>query len=427
MAAQGLRICHLYADSPNEWNCSEWRCKIPADSINAEHEAGRSPHTVKLYYLPSALDWHSTQVHKTLGMYDVLVFQRNVIVPEAWEAMSYWRALGKTVCIDADDHYGELPPSNPAHNFWARNAPGLDPEPVAALTEAMRHADAFTAPSKVLCADWSHIIPAYYVPNYTRRAWYAELTQKPVGALDVSFGYEGTQDAPRLATSPRDATAGHIYLGWGGSISHVDSWLYSEIVPALDRLFEKHPNVYLKFCGHETRLDELVFARWGDRVVKQQGVKPEHWPLVLSAFDIGLAPLDTRPLDPPWREGAPIASYDERRSWLKGIEYLSAGVPWVASDSATYTDLRRWGMLVKNTPEAWFAALDNIVSNLARAKAVAWDRRRWALKHITMEANANHYGDIFGRIIAERGARAGARLPGVRYVAQQAVGQAVTA
>lgn len=417
MAAQGLRFLWMYADSPSERNCSVWRCEIPSDSINAEHEAGRTPHTGKLYYLPSALDWQSTQVQKAMGVYDVIVWQRNVITPEVVEAIRYWRALGKTCVTDLDDCYPDLPPSNPAHAFWALNKPGLDPAPIPALEEALRHCDGLTAPSKVLLADFDHVCRGYYVPNYTRRAWYENLTQKPVGAPDVSFGYEPPADAPRFVTSPRGDSTGHIYLGWGGSISHVDSWLYSQIVPALDRLFEKHPHVYLKFCGHETRLDELVFARWGSRVVKQQGVKPEHWPLVISSFDIGLAPLDTRPLDPPWRPGAPIASYDERRSWLKGIEYLSAGVPWVASDSATYTDLRRWGTLVPNTAGAWFAALDDMVTRLPHHKAVAWDRRRWAMKHVTMEANANHYGDIFGRIIAERGARQGARLPGVRYVA----------
>src|SRR3990167_4318887 len=354
-------------------------------------------------------------------MFDVLIFQRNVITPEVVDAMGYWKAIGKTVCVDIDDMYSQLPPSNPAHAFWTRNAPGLNPEPVTALTEAMRHADAFTAPSKVLCEDWSHVIRAYHVPNYTRRAWYAGLAQKPVGAADMLFGYEGTPDAPKFVTTPRPDSDGLVYLGWGGSISHVDSWVYSQIVPALDRLFEKHAHVRLKFCGHETRLDELVFNRWPGRVVKQTGVKPEHWPMVVSSFDIGLAPLDTRPLDPPWRPGAPIASYDERRSWLKGIEYLSAGVPWGARDSAPHTDLRRWGSLVANTADAWFATLDDMVTRLEHHKRVAWDRRRWALKHVTMEANANSYGDIFGRIIAERGAAQGARLPGVRYVAAKAV------
>jgi hypothetical protein len=336
--------------------------------------------------------------------------------------MDYWRAIGRTVVIDLDDHYPDLPASNPAQPYWIMNKPGFDPEPVAALAEGMRHADALTSPSKVILADWAHIIPGYHLPNWTRRAWYEPLIQKPVGAVDIEFSNRLAEDGTTALLDGKDRaeSAGLVMLGWGGSISHVDSWIYSGIIEALDRIFEKHPNARLKFCGHESRLD-TIFKRWGERVIKQQGVKPEHWPVVVSTFDVGLAPLDTRPLDPPWREGAPVLSYDERRSWLKGVEYLSAGVPWVGSQSATYNDLARWGTLVRNTPDDWFLALDSKIEHLAMQKALAWDRRRWALKHVTFEPNANLYGDTFGRIIAEKQARAGAKMPGVRYVVREKV------
>lgn len=418
-----MHIVYLYADTPGEFNCSVWRCLIPSNGLNSEHAAGRTPHTGKLFYLPTALNWRDPQVQKVVGMGDVIVFQRNIITPDVWEAMDYFRAIGKAVVVDNDDHYGDLPASNPAHAYWIANKNGLNPDPVAALTEGMRHADAFTAPSKVLIADWAHVIRGYYVPNYCARPWYEPLQQKPLGAVDLQLGYNAEA---QLVSAPRDGSEGWLTLGWGGSISHVDSWLYSGIVEALDRIFEKWPTARLKFCGHEGRLDEIVFKKWGERVVRQSGVKPEHWPMVVSTFDVGLAPLDTRPLDPPWREGAPVASYDERRSWLKGIEYLCAGVPWVGTDCATYTDLRRHGTLVENTPDAWFKALNHKLTHLAAEKQLAWEKRAYALRKFTMEANANAYGDVFGRIIAEKQARSGAKLPGVRYVAAP-VAQAVAA
>lgn len=418
MATQnGLNILYLYADTNEEWNCAEWRCHIPANSINAAHQAGLTPHQAKLYYLPTALDWNSPKVQKLLGMYDVFMFQRNVIAPEVWSAMDYWRALGKAVIVDVDDHYGDLPPSNPAHQYWTRNRSGMPMDPVEALTEGMRHADAVTSPSKVLLKDWAHILPGYWIPNYTRRAWYEPVNPKQAGKPDLIFGYRQNENQGiDFVQQERPDSAGCITLGWGGSISHVDSWLYSGIVESLDRIFEKYPNTRLKFCGHETRLD-YVFGRWGDRVIKQDGVKPEHWPYVVGSFDIGLAPLDTRPLDPPWRDGAPVISYDERRSWLKAIEYLSAGVPWVASKSATYADLARWGTLADNTPDGWFAALDRMISTLPTRKAEAIDRRRWALRKVTMEGNVHGYCETFGRIIADKLTRGKKnQMPGVAYV-----------
>ena len=419
----GLKILHLYADSPSEWNVSQWRSLTPSDCLNAEHAAGRTPHTAKLFYLPTALEWSNPQVQRELGMYDVFIFQRNVLNREVTDAMDYWRRLGKAVAVDLilDDHYLSLPPSNPAFEYWDRNRAGMSPAPVPALIEAMQHADGLTSPSKIILADWAHLIPGYYVPNYTRWLWYENLMQKPAGAADIVFTYEQGSD-PASPTGPqvanligrkREGSDGWLILGWGGSISHVDSWVYSGILPALERLFEKWPQARLKFCGHESRLNEY-FAPFKDCIIRQDGVKPEHWPAVVSTFDVGLAPLDLRPLA-PWREGGPVASYDERRSWLKGIEYLTAGVPWVGSDSATYRDLARWGRLVPSTPDAWFTALDSILTNLTYAKSLAWERRRWARKPLTMEANVNLYGDTFGRLLAEKQTRAGAHLPGIVY------------
>lgn len=358
-----------------------------------------------------------------LGKADVLVFQRNVMVPEVWAAMDYWRAIGKAVAVDLDDDYPQLPPSNPAHNYWQRNRGGLDPEPVEALKAGMGHADALTSPSKVILEDWAHIIPGYWLPNWTRRAWYEKATPKPPGAPDIIFEYRPTSEGqpPELSLRQRENSEGWCVIGWGGSISHVDSWLYSGIVGALDRLFEKHPHLRLKFCGNEQRLDTWL-NRWGERVIRQGGVRAEHWPGVVGTFDIGVAPLDLRKLD-PWREGGPVASYDERRSWLKGVEYLSAGVPWVGSASLTYDDLARHGTLVESTPEAWFKALDHKITHLAAEKQLAQEKRRWALKRYTMEANVARYGEILGRVIAEKSVKAGARLPGITYVQQVAARQ----
>ena len=115
-----------------------------------------------------------------------------------------------------------------------------------------------------------------------------------------------------------------------------------------------------------------------------------------------------------------MASYDERRSWLKAIEYLSAGVPWVASQSRTYNDLGRWGTLVPNTADAWFEALDAKVQNMPSEKGLAWDRRRWAFKNVTFESQALRYCETLGRMLAEKQSKSGAKLPGVVYATPKA-------
>src|SRR3990167_6495273 len=116
-----MHLIFLYADSQEEWNCAEWRCLIPSSSINAEYEAGRTKHTAQLIYLPTALDTNHIKVQQILGKGDVIIFQRNCLSQDVWDAMSYWSALGKIVTIDLDDAYPSLPPSNPAWKYWIDN------------------------------------------------------------------------------------------------------------------------------------------------------------------------------------------------------------------------------------------------------------------------------------------------------------------
>jgi hypothetical protein len=407
----GLNILQFYSDNGEaEWNVSQWRSLSPSDAVNAAHERGETPHTMQLFWLPTALNWRHPEVQRKIGMGDVLVFQRNAIAPEVWEAMDYWRALGKAVVVDIDDHYPMIPPSNPAFDPWIRNRAGIVPDPVTAIREGLTHADGVMSPSRVILQDWASIVRGYYQPNLCTRAWYAGLDQRPLDAPDVALAYDADR---KLQATIKPDTEGQIILGWGGSISHVDSWLYSGIMEALDRIFSDYPQVRLKFCGHEDRLDSF-FERWGDRVVRQAGVTHTDWPIVISSFDIGLAPIDTRPLE-PYLPGAPIASYDERRSWLKGIEYCCAGVPWIGSRSLTYGDLRGKGTLAENTPEGWTTALDFMIRHLAEAKREAWHRRNWALRALTLEGRIQQHLAVYERILADRQVRRGIPLPGIQY------------
>ena len=404
-------------------NCSEWRAKIPSDSINAEHEAGRSPHTAQLIYLPSAQDYHHPKVQQIFGKADVIVFQRNVLTPDVWASLSYWRALGKTVTIDIDDGYSLLPPSNPAHPFWIQNAAGLPSgDPVADLCHAMTLVDALVAPSKVLLKDYEHLVPGFHIPNYPRKAWYAPCVPKPLGQPDIEFGYnqqeiDGVQQVV-FTGRERPDSKDWIVFGWGGSISHVDSWVYSGAVEALARIMTEYPQVRLKFCGHEQRIDWLLAKLPEGRIIRQQGVKPEHWPYVVSSFDVGLAPLDMRPVpsntiegQPKWEGGQ--YSYDERRSWLKGVEYLCAGVPWLATRSETYIDLKRHGVLVENGEENWYAAMRGMVENIGSRKRLAAEKKAWCIKKFSMEANVQTYVDVYERIGNLKRTRGGATLPNI--------------
>lgn len=288
----------------------------------------------------------------------------------------------------------------------------------------MKHADALVSPSKVLLKDYEHIIPGFHLPNFPERAWYEPASPKKYGSPALLFAYELKDSQPLFTGREIPDSSDWITFGWGGSISHVDSWVYSGAVEALARIFKEFPLTRLKFCGHEQRLDylwEKIEAETPGRIIRQAGVRPEHWPYVVSSFDVGLAPLDMRPVasntgkpgEEMWEGGT--YSYDERRSWLKGVEYLCAGVPWIGTKSATYIDLQRHGELVENGEENWYQAMKGMIENIESRKKFAADKKKWALKKYSMEQNVQAYVDVYERIGNLKRSKISGTLPNIQW------------
>ena len=378
-----------------------------------------------MYYLRSALDWHNPEVQAKLGWADVLLFQRNVIGPEIWDAMSYWKALRKIVLVDLDDGYSCIPASNPAFPHWILNTPGLDPDPVPALEEGLRHADALIAPNRVLLQDWAHVVAGYYWQNFPSILDYQDLQPRDIANPDYLFSYPDApelkklnpDEPPPLLQNERPGSKGRLVIGWGGSISHVDSFVYSHVVEALARILKEFPHVDFKFCGNDDRLDFLWKELPKDQFIRQNGVLPrKDWPQVVSQFSIGIAPMDMRPVEGKTASQVNNYSYDERRSSLKLTEYLCAGVPFVATRCHPYEELGHLGKLVENTPDAWYNALRERILGYDHFKTEAMKNRQWALKKLTIENNAERLIRLYAKIGEEAQARTGLRVPNTTFV-----------
>jgi glycosyltransferase involved in cell wall biosynthesis len=86
-------------------------------------------------------------------------------------------------------------------------------------------------------------------------------------------------------------------------------------------------------------------------------------------YDIGIAPL--------------AQEYDMRRSWIKVAEYMSMGIPFVATDTAPYHNPRvrhacRTGYFVdqgdnadKANEQDWYRALTTMISKMPEMKKKA--------------------------------------------------------
>lgn len=322
-----MNIIYVYADQPHEWNCSEWRCAVPARAIQrtGRHRA----------WMLSIQDFsqNTPEAQEVCGQADVIVVQRNLF-GQVLSAMQHWKARDKTIIVDFDDAYNLMHPSNGAYEFWieglvhrnGKPVQKMEPPPLTQFKWGLRLAHAAAVPSKRLADDWQSYTEMIYVPNYIDLDQYKNATPEP---------HEG------------------IIIGWGGSMSHLQSFTGSGVAAALKRVCRARPQVKVMICGNDRRILEYLPIP-PEQKLYHPWVPHNEWANVLAKFDIGLAPLQ--------------GPYDERRSWIKILEYMVMKIPWVASEGPAYSDLRRFGWLVKNTPSAWERVLLDVIDHLDEYK-----------------------------------------------------------
>ncbi len=327
-----MKIVYVYADNAQEWNCSEWRCAIPARAIQRN---GR--HSAEMLSIHDFAH-NSPRAQELCSPADVIVVERNLFGP-VLSSIQHWKARDKVVIANFDDAYNLMHPTNVAYPFWGqglmKHADGtqekMEPAPLTQFKWGLRLVHGGTVPSRRLADDWQTFTDMHYVPNYI--------------------------DLEKYTNVSRDEHDG-IVIGWGGSLSHLQSFTDSGVLSALKRVVKARPQVKIMVCGGDKRIfDQLNIPE--NQKIYQPWVPFTNWAQVLAKFDIGLAPL--------------LGAYDERRSWIKVLEYMVMRIPWVASEGPSYYDLRPYGWLVNNTPASWERVLLDMVDQVEDYRAEAAD------------------------------------------------------
>jgi len=354
-------LTFVFADSAQEWNTSNWRCVIPAKAIN---RAGR--HHVHLIGIGD-FSRNTPESQSICSQSDIIVVERNLF-GDTLSAIQYWKARDKVVVANFDDAYQLMHPSNISYNFWNKGEvnttdqngvttkTNISPIPLTAFKWGLRMIDAAVVSSKILVKDWEEYTDVYYLPNY----------------LDTDIYLHSEPAVPHEG----------IYIGWGGSLSHFQSFTDSGILLALKQVLRARPQARLLICGNKSVYERIDLL---DSQKKFQDFVPfEKWATVLRTYDIGLAPLH--------------GLYDGRRSWIKPLEYMLLKIPWLASDNIAYQDISSFGNVVKNTPKAWEAALLDMIDHLEgyREKA-AGEPYQYALQQGANE-NVDNILNIYAEI-----------------------------
>lgn len=140
-----------------------------------------------------------------------------------------------------------------------------------------------------------------------------------------------------------------IVLGYlSGSITHNPD--FELILPALLKIMNKYPNVYLKVVGIIDIPDSL--KEYEDRILKEPFMDWEELPNVIASLDINLAPLEE-------------SLFNEAKSENKWTEAALVKVPTLASDVGAFKIINKGedGILTKNTEKDWYNALEKLIKD----------------------------------------------------------------
>ena len=322
-----MRVLYLYADSPQEWNCSRWNCVIPADALNKI-----DGHEAVTMYVNDFLT-NTPEIQKIVQGADIIVFERNYF-GDALTLINYWKVRGKTIIAIFDDSYDNMHPLNVSYDFWTRGTVTstnketgeqtqmhMRPLPLTQFKWALSMMKAIQVPSKNLALDWAKYNNTYYVRNF----------------LDI----RKYQNVRRLFPKNND----ELVIGWCGSMSHFPSFIDSGLLEGLRRICKKYPQVKVLIGGDKRVFDEIPV----ENKIFQKYVPGDQWASLLKSLDIGLAPL--------------YGEFDKRRSWVKVIEYLATGVPCIVSDYPPYADLTDYTTTVKTGDYEWVRAISRVIDN----------------------------------------------------------------
>ena len=359
-----MKILFVEADNEMELSTSVWLCRLPAAALN---RTGK--HTAMVVHRDQFLQ---EPVDKWP---DVVVFERLLMAPFV-EKIKEYQAANIKVIARFDDAFHLMPSYiGGSYALWRQSIVGvkekegkliaakMDVSALHQFREGLGVCDAASTPSRLLCQDYERFCKQiFYIPNYAdlgNPAW----------------------------TAPKPKHDG-IIIGWGGGGTHKQSVADSSILPALQIICRRYPEVRLMICGNEKWVkDRLANDIPQEQLIFKDWVPNEEWPSVVANFDIGLAPL--------------AGSYDDRRSWVKVLDYAACGgIPWVASNRPPYQSCQG-GIRITNKRKNWVRAISTLLDKPSTYQRLSEIGYNWARTHCGIQNHINVYLNCFEKVLKE--------------------------
>lgn len=255
---------------------------------------------------------------------DVLIMQRLMLegVPDA---IRFGQEQGQIIVNDVDDFYWGLDPTNAAYyHSHPKNNPK---ENTAIYKSVIQASDLVTVSTAYLSQRLGTMVstPIRQIANY----------------IDVSRFTPVVQRA--------DPT-----LGWTGSTEHRSRDL--ETLRGIVAPFVHRGDYKLHHSGAPYLEDGTLVPAFAEKI----GIDPEwitmskrttaqDYPSLMT-FDVGMVPLRDIP-------------FNRAKSYIKGLEYAAAGIPFIAQGLPEYETLfRTWGdgFIIAKKPRDWIKGLERL-------------------------------------------------------------------
>lgn len=323
------------ADQPHEVNCSLHNIIRPAQAIN------KIPGNQSVVIGINQFSENNPETQKLIMGSDIIVVERNFF-GDALTTMEWCRVRNKSLVAIFDDGYQVMEKHNVAYPFWKhgeitvpdeKGRPKREkmlPPPMVQFIWGLQMVKGIQVPSLALAEDWKKYNNTYYIPNCIIAEKYPDV--KPLYPHKDS-----------------------IVCGWGGSLSHFESFTDSGILKALKRVVRKYNNVKVMITGDKRVFDAIDLP--ANKKIFNSYVPEEQFLPLMKTFDIALAPL--------------ITEFDRRRSHIKVLEYMALKMPWICSDFPPYEHLKKYGIVAQNTAESWEEKLCYAIDNIEERRAYA--------------------------------------------------------
>jgi glycosyltransferase involved in cell wall biosynthesis len=235
---------------------------------------------------------------------------------------------GQVVVHDIDDWYWALDPRN---NAWKATHPKYNKEENT----------------------------VFYARNVASCDFVISSTPYIAGKVREKFGVpttvlKNTVDTAKFTTVDQPDTP---TIGWVGSTAHRSGDL--EILSGIFPQFLRNDSLKLLHAGHYDGAPKFADAlKVDEALVETTPLRPSYEYAEMLTMNVGLVPLNDIP-------------FNHAKSDIKGLEYASAGIPFIASPLSAYKELYDdWGtgfMLAKR-PRDWVKAITKMLDKGTRVE-----------------------------------------------------------